>query len=92
MASWDDDFDLPEKWGPEQRSIWQDMVRDIPPAAREDNTLMMLYDYALFDDTLSPRDKDVVYFALTDLLRDDYGVDFDEIFDWEAYKEWYENA
>lgn len=90
--AWDDDYDLPKKWGPAERDIFRDMVRDIPEAARHDTMLMALFDYALFDNSLSPSDKDIVYFALHDLLQDDYGVDFDDIFDWEAYREWYDHA
>lgn len=57
-----------------------------------DNFAQNLYDAALFDHDISRDDRAAVMDTLRDYMWDEYGVDFDDVFDWEAYREAYDNA
>lgn len=45
-----------------------------------------LYDAALFDYDISKNDRAAVMTALRDYMMDEYGVDFDDAFDWEGFR------
>jgi hypothetical protein len=51
-----------------------------------------LYDAALFDHDISSGDRAIVLDSLRDYMWDEYGVDFDDVFDWGGYREAYDNA
>jgi hypothetical protein len=57
-----------------------------------DQWMQTLYDTALFEHDISADDRAAVLSALRDYLWDNYGVDFDDVFDWEGYREAYDNA
>jgi len=57
-----------------------------------DNFAQNLYDAALFDHDISRDDRAAIMDTLRDYMWDEYGVDFDDVFDWEAYREAYDNA
>lgn len=57
-----------------------------------DNFAQNLYDAALFDHDISRDDRAAVMDTLRDYMWEEYGVDFDDVFDWEAYREAYDNA
>lgn len=51
-----------------------------------------LYDVALFDYDVSKDDRAAVLRTLGEYLRDEYGVDFDDAFDWEGFRAQYDQA
>ena len=59
-----------------------------PNVLAEDSTVMDFVG-VMFDDNLSPDFRHATYDALSDYIMDEYGIDFDDIFDWDAYREWY---
>lgn len=90
MADEDLGYDLPDDWPDIERELYDDIVHG-DPIIGEDRGLQMLFDEAMFDMELPPWDRDAVYEAMLDYLWDEYGIDFEMDFDWEAYREWYDS-
>lgn len=61
-------------------------------ALYNDSFAQNLYDGALFNHDVSSQDRSAIMNALRDYMWDEYGMDFDDVFDWEAYREAYDNA
>lgn len=51
-----------------------------------------LYDAALFDYDVSRPDRVAILETLRDYMWDNYGVDFDDAFDWEGFREAYDST
>jgi hypothetical protein len=49
-----------------------------------------LFDQFMLDPDASEEDKDQAFEELCDYLWGTYGIDFEEMFDWEDFKEWYD--
>lgn len=90
---WDDDFDyfIPESWSEEQADLYDQLVGSDPIVAG-DQQLQFLYQEALFDMDLSAPDRQIIIDMLDEYLWEEYQIEFDDVFDWESYREWYENA
>lgn len=91
--AWDDEFDyfVPASWSEEQASMYDDLV-NANPAIAGDQQLQFLYQEALFDMELSPPDRQIIIDMLDEYLMDEYGIDFDDMFDWQNYREWYDSV
>lgn len=89
--AWDDEYFIPSSWDREQGDLYDDLVGSNPVIA-SDNNLQFLYQEALYDLDLRPHERAVVLEALEEYLWEEYGINFDDVFDWEGYKAWYENA
>lgn len=91
--SWDDSFDyyVPSTWSDEQADLYDSLLGG-NGAIAGDQQLQFLYQEALYDMELSPMDREIVLEMLEDYLWSEYGIDFDDVFDWDGYREWYENA
>lgn len=62
------------------------------PDAFDDRFTQTLYDTALFNWDISPNERAAVLDALRDRMWDQYGLDFDDVFDWESYREAYDSG
>lgn len=82
---------FPEEWGSQEIEIFVNMTDGIE-ALVTDEFLQAQFHTALFEPELSERERDEAYEAMVEYLYDEYEIEFDEVFDWEAYREWYENA
>lgn len=78
-----------EQWSETEKQLFNDMLRNQPKARRDDN-LQDLFDEALFRRGGNRIDRDSAYTELQRVLYDDYGIDFDDVFEWEDYKAWYD--
>lgn len=78
-----------EQWSETEKQLFNDMLRNQPQARRDDN-LQDLFDEALFRRGGNRIDRDSAYTELQRVLYDDYGIDFDDVFEWEDYKAWYD--
>lgn len=58
----------------------------------DDQWVQTLYDAALFEHDIASGDRGAILNSLRDYLWDEYGIDFDNVFDWDAYREAYDNA
>lgn len=81
-----------DSWDAAETSLFEDMISHGPPEMADDDFLELLYDTALFQTDLNPSDRDAVTDELYNYLWDEYGLDFDEVFDWEGYREWYDGT
>ena len=62
------------------------------PAMYSDPWVQNLYDAALFEHDISTADRSAILTSLRDYMWDEYGVDFDDVFDWEGFREAYDSA
>lgn len=88
VADGDYEFSLPSEWYSNEQNMYLDLVGGIDEL-RDDATLQSLFHEAMFDRELSQEERDTVYEELLDYLYDEYGIDFEDSFDWDAYREWY---
>lgn len=85
------DFDIPDDWyGSEERMF--DRLVGGNDELGNDYHLQDLFDDALFNDDLTSDERSSAYEELVDYLYDEYGIDFEQSFDWEDYREWYDSA
>lgn len=61
-------------------------------AMYEDRWIQTLYDAALFEHDVSSADRTAILGSLRDYMWDEYGMDFDDVFDWDGFREAYDSA
>ena len=81
MARWEDDgwgdyYDDPQQPDVKELIFGDNDVMD--PRAQE------LFVHAFFDK------DDKAYIDLVDYMYEEYGIDFEDAFDWQDFKEWYD--
>jgi len=79
------------EWGYIEFSLYEGMANDFQPLYN-DTMAQNLFDAALFDHDISRGDRAAIMDSLRDYMWEEYGIDFDDVFDWEAYREAYDNA
>jgi len=84
----DEDFDYGSLSEDHQRDFLYDLIGfthvEIDSEARD------LFWSVMYDDELSVGQRLDLYDQLTVYIQDNYGIDFNEIWDWEAFREWYD--
>jgi len=58
----------------------------------QDQTAHDLFWSVYYDNDLSIPDREQALQQLNDYLWDEYGIDFEAVWDWEDFRAWYENA
>jgi len=86
MAAWQYD-----EWERDEQALFDDLFRDHPGAYGDDDAQWFFYE-ALFDPDISREERQEMYNDLVFHLDDEYLIDFEHDFDWEAYREWYDAA
>lgn len=82
---------LPASWGSNKAGLWIDATKSEPRLARDENA-QRFYDAALYSFSES---REVNYQNLMNFkqfIEDEYGIDWDDIFDWEDWRENYDAA
>lgn len=89
MATYDDDFDYGSLSVDHQREFLYELIgftqQELDSEARS------LFWDVMYNDELSMPDRLAIYEELSDHIRDEYGIEFDDIWDWEAFRTWYES-
>lgn len=67
-------------------------IADQTPGLYADTFIQNLYDAALFNYDIDTAERKIILEAMRDRMWDEYGVDFDNVFDWEAFREAYDRA
>lgn len=62
------------------------------PGMYNDQWMQTLYDAALFDHDVASQDRSAILNALRDHMWNEYGMDFDDVFNWDGFREAYDNA
>lgn len=87
-----DDWDVPANWYDAEAEIFAGIVGDNATMAN-DEMLQFLLDQAWFEGAdLHGKDLRDARDLLEDYLYDEYDIDFDAVFDWEAWDRWYATA
>jgi len=86
--------DIPDGWG-EMEDYLFDRLGDHDPTGRlvNDEYAQHWYDKSLFHNReLSKEQVADMQQELRKYLRDEYGIDLSDAFDWEDYRAWYDTA
>lgn len=94
--AWDDDYNVPEEWSATESLLFDELIGQNPDIG-QDQYLQALYDAALYGADPDHTDihggggpqHDYLMDELMTYLDDVYGIIFDDVFDWEAWREWY---
>lgn len=76
------------RWTAAEDLLWTDAFG----GEFEDTTAQALFHAAYFDQSYSTDERVQVRRALDEYLADVYDIDFDDVFDWEAWRESYGQA
>lgn len=88
----DDDIYLPQEWDTFERQIFLDCFGDTPDLGN-DAIVQALFHESFFEmDTHSASQIDSLRDTLGAYCEDQYDFDFDQAFDWEEWREFYESA
>ena len=82
---------IPNDWSNAEIRLYEEATIDVP-GLTDDRMAQALYDTALFNWDISPSDRHAVMEAFKTHLYDTYGVEWDNVFDWEGYRSAYDNA
>lgn len=88
---WEEDYDVPSEWYDAESILFDNLVNG-DAGIGSDPYLQDLFDAAMFDPDISPEEREEAYQNLVQYLEDEYDLDFEDIFDWEDYREWYDSA
>jgi hypothetical protein len=86
-----DDYDTPDYWYQNEDSLFDALIGGHSTAG-DDAHLQELFDKALFDPDVADDERAEAYDELVDYLWDEYEIDFEDVFDWEDYRSWYDAA
>lgn len=85
------DFDfLPNEWSETEQTLFADAFE--PVGAFDDSIAQALFNEGYFNFDISSDDRVAIREALDGYMMDTYGVDFNDVFDWEAWREAYGDA
>lgn len=91
FSDYDDDFydygALPEV---QQQHFLYDQLGFIGPA-RDAEAHNLFWDL-MYNDALSSTQREDIHADLRDYLMEEYGIDFDDVWDWEDFRSWYDAA
>lgn len=88
---WEDSGQFYEQWEPAEQQMWDDLTNGTP--AHDDLTAQLEFDVGYFERDLWT-DDDIDLQEIHEMLAEyleQFGIDFDQDFDWIAYREWYES-
>lgn len=81
----------PDDWSEIEFRLYSELT-DYDSRLANDGITQALYDTGLFNWDIDPETRAQIRETLRDRLWDDYGIDFDDVFDWEAYRASYDEA
>lgn len=67
----------------------QGFVHDIIYQQTNDEYAQHWFNESFLNGDLSDTERENTYKELVDYLWDEYGIDFEEVFDWQDFREWY---
>ena len=87
MANYE--FDFIGGWTENQQSLYESAFE--PIGAFDDPVAQTLFENGYLNPDVSSDDRITAREVLSDYIADTYGYDFDDIFDWEAWRDSYGN-
>lgn len=76
----------PHNWEDIPGQLWDDVTNG---RGWEDEYGKFLFDNAFIAEDLNSEERAHSRDLLKDWIIEEYGYDFDDVFDWETYREWY---
>lgn len=83
--------ELPADWSEKETQLFQPLLEEGGTPLEHDRLAQALYDEAMFNPDLSAEDRFDILETLRDHLWDEYGIDFDDVFDWEDWRSTYDS-
>lgn len=80
-----------EDWDRGEELLWTDLLTG-DEWMMGDAYAADLFDKAFFDPSTTKEERESSREALIDYLWNEYEIDFEEAFDWEDYRDWYDSA
>lgn len=84
-----DDWEPRDDWSSRENNMWADMATE---NFADDPWAQYLYDQSFFTFGETPEETNRFRDAFEQYLDTYYGIDLDEVFDWEAWREAYGEA
>lgn len=81
----------PSDWGNVENRLFDDAAYAVPQL-HDDQFAQALYDTALFNFDISKSDRQIIMTTLREHMESEYGIEWDNVFDWEGYRENYDRA
>lgn len=78
---------LPHDWSETESEIWQSSFGDFD--AFYDPVAQALYNEGYFNFDIDPDQRAAIREALDEYMEHEYGLDFDDVFDWDAWRDAY---
>lgn len=78
---------LPNGWSDFERESYVDSFAEI--GGTNDTTLQALFNEGYFNFDITSDDRIAIRHALDEYLAQEYGISFDDVFDWHAWREAY---
>lgn len=76
-------------WDQDEVALFEDIAQMTTLDAERDTELQSLFDDAMFNPDLTYDERAEAYEMMVDYLWEAYGIDFEDAFDWEGYREYY---
>lgn len=89
MPGDEEDWFVPDSWYTSEADMFFNMAGGDGDMLN-DESLQLLFDTAYFEDGLTPEERHDAREALAEYLAEEYDIDFDTAFDWEAYRDHYD--
>ena len=85
-----------DNWSDDENALFADALGNLSDELGEqvanDEWAQFLYHEAMWDFDISADYRANAYDAFVDYMESTYGIEWDEIYDWEAYREAYDAA
>ncbi len=95
MARWvfdGDSFDYGDRPDSEQQQIvFESIFGEYFGHLHDDHAKQLFWD-VMYNDDISRFEREDKFEELKDWYRDEYGIEFDDMWDWEDFREWYDSA
>lgn len=86
-------FNPPESWSEGETNLWTGALSEIGGREAEtiadDTFATFLYHEAFFDTDLNGEYRQSAYEAFIGYMEETYGVEWEDVFDWDAFREEY---
>jgi hypothetical protein len=89
----DGEWYAPDNWDDAEADMYEDLL-DANPALEGNDTLEIYFHVAYFDfdSGLTAQEREFIRDELHHYLEEEYGIIWDDVFDWEGYREHYDRT
>lgn len=84
-------YGLPDWWSEDEAEMYSHLLGSIElDALMDDETLKMYHHFALWDWDTAADKRAEYYDLLVTYVESEYGIDFNEIYEWDEYRDKYD--